>query len=107
MADTLQSPTDRKVQNRRTFIAALVGGLLARLVGAVPGIAAVFEWVDSLFVEIGYPGLRLLDLVTAAAAALVIVAYQRIAQAIGDRWPKAETVMLGSAARPHYEPATR
>jgi len=92
------------IQSRRTFVAALIGVLLARLVAAVPAVHDVIAWVDGVFAEAGYAGLSALAIVNAVVVAGVILAYQKIAQALGDRWPAVERWMLGSDARPHYEP---
>lgn len=92
------------IQSRRTFIAALVGVLIARLVAAVPVISDTLAWVDGVFAEAGYAGLSALALVNAVVVAGVILAYQKIAQWLGDRWPSVEKWLLGSDARPHYEP---
>lgn len=92
------------IQSVRTFVAALVAVLIVRLVAAVPAIAAVIVWADGLFAEAGYAGISALALVQAAITAAAILLYQKIAQWLGDRWPKIEKWMLGSDARPHYEP---
>ena len=86
----------------RTFIAAIVGTLIVHLIGILPTVADVLAWIDGIFTEAGYPGLSALALVQAAVTALVILAYQRVAQWLGDRWPKIEAIMLGSAKRPTY-----
>lgn len=93
-----------KPQSLRTFIAALVGVLLTRIVAAVPAVAAGLAWVDGVFAEAGFAGPSALVLVQSVVTAGVILAYQRIAQWCGDRWPDVEKWMLGSAARPSYEP---
>lgn len=93
-----------KPQSTRTFIAALVGVLITRIVAAVPAIGSVLAYVDGIFAEAGFAGLSALVLVQAVVTAGVILAYQRVAQLLGDHWPAAERWMLGSAARPHYEP---
>lgn len=92
-----------KPQSLRTFIAALVGVLITRIAAAVPAIAAGLAWVDGVFAEAGFAGLSTLVLVQSAVTAGVILAYQKIAQWLGDRWPAAEKWMLGSEARPSYE----
>ncbi len=92
------------IQSTRTFIAALVAVLVVRLVALVPAIAETLAWVDDIFAEAGYGGLSALALVQAAITAAAILLYQKIAQWLGDRWPKIEKWMLGSDARPHYEP---
>lgn len=92
------------IQSRRTFIAAVIGVLIARLVGAVPVVSDLLTYVDGVFAEAGYAGLSALALVNAVVVAGVILAYQKVAQALGDRWPDIEKWMLGSDARPHYEP---
>ncbi|MGK0740450.1 hypothetical protein ACSHWG_00975 [Leucobacter sp. Z1108] len=88
----------------RTFIAAFAGVLVTRLVGAIPAIGEVLAWLDGVFAEAGYGGMSALALVQAAVVAGVILGYQKIAQALGDRWPSVEKWMLGSDARPSYEP---
>lgn len=92
------------IQSRRTFIAALVGVLIARVVAAVPMIADTLAWVDGIFVEAGYAGISALAVVNAVVVAAVILLYQKAAQWLGDRWPSVEKWMLGSDARPSYEP---
>ena len=92
------------IQSRRTFIAALVGVLIARVVAALPVIADTLAWVDGIFVEAGYAGISALAVVNAAVVAAVILVYQKAAQWLGDRWPSVEKWMLGSDARPSYEP---
>lgn len=92
------------VQSRRTFVAALVGVLLARLVASIPVIADAIAWGDGVFAEAGYAGISVLALVNAVLTAGIILGYQKVAQLIGDRWPDAEKYLLGSDARPHYEP---
>ena len=91
------------IQSIRTFVAALVGVLLVRIITAVPAIAYGIAWVDGVFAEAGYAGLSALAIVQAVITAAVILAYQKIAQWLGDRWPSIEKWMLGSSARPHYE----
>ncbi|MBC9954957.1 hypothetical protein ICM05_09935 [Leucobacter sp. cx-42] len=92
---------DQKV---RTFVAAFVGVLIARLVVAIPVISDTFALVDGIFAEAGYAGLSTLALVQAATTAVVVLLYVQLAQWLGDRWPSVEKVMLGSDARPSYEP---
>ncbi|UOQ58085.1 hypothetical protein MUN78_04365 [Leucobacter allii] len=92
------------IQSVRTYIAALVGVLLLRLVAAVPAIAAVIDWIDGVFLEAGLAGASALALVTAAITAAAVLAYQKAAQWFGDRWPHIEKWMLGSSARPTYDP---
>lgn len=92
------------IQSIRTFVAALVGVLIVRIIGALPTVAAGFAWVDGVFAEAGYVGISALAIVQAVVTAGVILGYQKIAQRIGDRWPDAEKFMLGSSARPSYEP---
>ncbi len=101
-----QAPAEapKSTQSVRTFIAAVVGVLIVRLVGSVPTLAAILEWIDGVFAEAGYAGLSALALVQAAVIAGVILLYQKLAQWAGDRWPAAERWMLGSDARPHYIP---
>lgn len=92
------------IQSRRTFFAAMIGVLLARLVAAVPVIADTLAWVDGIFAEAGYAGISALAVVNAVVVAAVILLYQKAAQWLGDRWPSVEKWMLGSDARPSYEP---
>ncbi|MDI6023631.1 hypothetical protein QBL02_08745 [Leucobacter sp. UT-8R-CII-1-4] len=93
-----------QIQSIRTFVAALVGVLLVRLVAALPAVAAGLAWADGVFTEAGYAGISALALVQAVVTAAVILAYQKVAQRLGDRWPSAEKWMLGSSARPSYMP---
>lgn len=88
----------------RTFIAALVGTLITRIVGAIPAVADVFAWGDGVFRDMGYPGITVLTVVQSVIVAAVILLYVQLAQWLGDRWPSVEKVMLGSDARPSYEP---
>lgn len=92
------------IQSVRTFVAALVGVLIVRLVAAIPAVADVFAWVDGVFVDAGYASISAPALVQAVITAAVILFYQKAAQWLGDRWPNIEKVMLGSSSRPHYEP---
>lgn len=99
-----QTASDRKAQIRRTIMAALVAVLVARQVAKVPVLADLLTWVDDLIADAGVVSVPALDLLQAVAVALVIWLYQRLAQALGDRWPSVEKIMLGSDARPHYVP---
>lgn len=101
---TAQTASDRKAQTRRTIMAALVAVLVARLVAQIPVLADLLDWVDELIAEAGVVSVPALALLQAAVIAGVIWLYQRLAQALGDRWPSAEKIMLGSDARPHYVP---
>lgn len=92
------------IQSIRTFIAALVGVLIVRLVALIPAVTDAIAWADGVFAEAGYGGLSALALIQAAITALAILLYQKIAQWLGDRWPSIEKWMLGNSARPHYEP---
>ena len=92
------------IQSVRTFIAALVGVLIVRLIALLPAVADAIAWADGVFAEAGYGGLSALALIQAAITALAILLYQKIAQWLGDRWPSIEKWMLGNSARPHYEP---
>ena len=92
------------IQSIRTFAAALVGVLLVRLTAALPVAAGLITWADGVFAEAGYAGISALALVQAVVTAAVILAYQKLAQRLGDRWPSAEKWMLGSSARPSYMP---
>ena len=89
-------------QSIRTFIAAVVGVLLTDLVGAVPAVASVLAAVDSVLTRAGYGGISVLLVLQAVVTALIILLYQKAAQWLGDKWPKVESVMLGSSARPIY-----
>ncbi|WP_449277985.1 hypothetical protein [Leucobacter sp. GX24907] len=99
-----QTKTDRKTQDRRTVIAALVAVLVARLVAQIPILAVALTWVDELVAEAGVVSVPALAILQALVIALVILLYQRVAQWLGDRWPSVERLMLGSDARPHYVP---
>lgn len=99
-----QTASDRKAQTRRTIMAALVAVLVARLVAQIPVLADILEWVDELIAEAGVVSVPALALLQAVVIAAVIWLYQRLAQVLGDRWPSAEKIMLGSSARPHYVP---
>ena len=101
---TSQTKIDKRQQDRRTIMAALVAVLVARLVAQIPALAAALAWVDGLIAEAGIVSVPALALLQAIVVAAVILAYQRVAQWLGDRWPAVEKIMLGSDARPHYEP---
>lgn len=94
----------------RTVVPALIGVLLARLIAGVPAIADLLAWVDGVIVEAaqagGVPlvGVTAVWLIQGGLTALVIWAYYRIARLAGDHWPAVEKWMLGSEARPSYEP---
>lgn len=92
------------IQSIRTFVAALAGVLIVRLVAAIPVIADMIAWVDGVFAEAGYAGISTLALVQAAITAAVVLLYVKLAQWLGDQWPSVEKWMLGNDARPHYEP---
>lgn len=94
----------KHTQSIRTFIAALVGVLITRIIALFPAVQDLFVWIDGVFAEAGYPGLSILAVVQAVIIALVILLYQKVAQWLGDRWPRVEKIMLGSDARPSYEP---
>lgn len=107
---------DRRTAVVRTVVPALIGVLLARLIAAVPFIASILIWIDGVIADtgaalaaqgvVGAPlaGITAMWLIQAALTALVIWAYYRIARAFGDRWPSVEKWLLGSDARPSYEP---
>ncbi|MEV8338518.1 hypothetical protein [Leucobacter sp. NPDC077196] len=99
-----QTKTDRKNQDRRTIMAALVAVLVARLVATIPMLAAALAWVDGVISDAGIISVPALALLQAVVIAAVILIYQRVAQWLGDRWPSVEKLMLGSDARPHYTP---
>lgn len=101
---TPQTKSDRRAQDRRTIMAALIAVLVARLVAQIPALAAALAWVDGVIAEAGIVSVPALALLQAIVIALVILLYQRLAQWLGDRWPAAERIMLGSDARPHYVP---
>ncbi|PRI10908.1 hypothetical protein [Leucobacter massiliensis] len=102
--------TDTRTAVVRTVVPALIGVLLARLIAAVPGIAAALAWIDGVLVEAaaagGVPlvGVTAAWLIQAALTALVIWAWYALARHLGRRWPSFEKWMLGSEATPHYEP---
>lgn len=84
---------DRIVSTIRTFVPALIGLLIARLVAAVPVVADVLAWVDE---ATGAPTATLLSLV---ATALVIAAYYWVVRRLAARWPWLEG-FLGSTKTP-------
>lgn len=92
------------IQERRTFIAALIGVLITRVIAIFPVVQDAFAFVDGIFAEAGYPGISILAVIQAIIIASVILLYQKLAQWLGDRWPDIEKWLLGSSARPHYEP---
>lgn len=98
------SVQDRHIQLIRTYLPAMIAVLLSRLVAAVPALADVIAEIDAVFAEAGWVGVSVLAIVQAAIVAAVVVVYQRVAQMLGDRWPVVERLMLGSDARPHYQP---
>ena len=107
---TTMTKTDSRIAAVRTIVPALIGVLLARLIAAVPAIGRVLEWIDGVLVDAaeagGVPliGVTAAWLIQGALTALVIWAWYQIARKLGDRWPAVERWMLGSDARPHYEP---
>ncbi|MGW9019857.1 hypothetical protein ACWGOE_00050 [Leucobacter chromiiresistens] len=58
------------IQSARTFIAALVGVLIVRLISLLPAVADAIAWADGVFAEAGYGGLSALALIQAAITAL-------------------------------------
>lgn len=62
----------------------------------------VVRWVDGVFAEAGYPGFSVLTVVESAVVGGVILTYQSLAQWVGNRWPAAERMLLGSEYRPRY-----
>jgi len=98
--------TNSTVQKIRTFVPAIAGVIVARILGAiltaVPAVADVIRWVDGVLVEAQILGVSTLEVIKAVLIALVILGYQSIAQWLGDRWPRIEALMLGSASRPDY-----
>ena len=89
-------------QMKRTFFAAVAGVLVARMIAAVPWLAAAIAWLDGVFAEAGFAGVSALALVQSVVIGAMILLYQWLVQALGDRWPKIEAFLLGSAARPEY-----
>lgn len=89
-------------QQKRTFLAAVAGVLIARLVSSVPWLAETISWLDGVFDEAGFAGVSALVVVQSVVIGAVILLYQRVVQALGDRWPKIEAFLLGSDARPEY-----
>lgn len=83
----------KNIQSIRTFIAALAGVLIVRLVAAVPAIAAVLAWTDGVFAAAGYAAISTLALVESVVTAATIVGYVKLAQWLGDRWPNVEKMM--------------
>lgn len=95
-----------KTQSIRTYLPALVGVLLARLVAAVPAVNDVVVWLDTLFAEAGWVGLTALGVIESVIVAGVVLGYQWAAQKFGDRLPRIEALLLGSARRPSYDDYT-
>ena len=92
---------DRIISTIRTFVPALIGLLIARLVAAVPAVADVIAWLDS---ELGTETTKVIGLV---AAALVIAAYYWLVRRLATRWPWLEA-FLGSTKTPiEYVTLTR
>ncbi|KKI18703.1 MULTISPECIES: hypothetical protein [unclassified Leucobacter] len=87
----------------RTFTPALVGVLLARLIAAVPTVAAAIAWLDGIFAEAGMVGVSVLVIVQSVVTAGVITLYYWLVRRFGDRWPKLEW-LLGSPRTPSYAP---
>lgn len=102
--------SDSTIAAVRTIVPALIGVAIARLIAGVPVIAAVLAGIDQLILDVaaagGVPliGVTAAWLIQAALTALVIWAWYELARALGRRWPAVEKWMLGSDARPHYEP---
>lgn len=84
---------DRIVSTIRTFVPALIGLLIARLVAAVPAVADAIAWLDTV---IGAPTTTMLGVVVAA---LVIAAYYWLVRRLATRWPWLEG-FLGSTKTP-------
>ena len=92
---------DRIISTIRTFVPALIGLLIARLVAAVPAVADVIAWLD------GVIGTQTTNLIGLVAAALVIAAYYWLVRRLATRWPWLEG-FLGSTKTPvEYVTLTR
>lgn len=105
--------TNKKIAAVRTLVPAIVGVFIARIIAGFPAVATTIAWLDELIVDIaaagGVPlvGVTATYLIQAALTALVIWAWYAAARTLGDRWPSVEKWMLGSDARPSYEPRYR
>ena len=84
---------DRIVGTIRTFVPALIGLLIARLVAAVPAVADAIAWLDS---ELGAETTKAIGLL---GAALVIAASYWLVRRLATRWPWLEG-FLGSTKTP-------
>ncbi len=94
---------DRAPALIRQFVPALVGVLLARLIAAVPTVAAAIAWLDGIFAEAGMAGVSVLVIIQSVVTAGVITLYYWAVRRFGDRWPKLEW-LLGSPKTPSYAP---
>ena len=82
----------RAIAYIRTGVPVLIGALLSWLGSRIP---AVFDVLSAIA-----PEWQLL--VYSLASGLVIFAYYALARWLGKRWPKIETLMLGSSKPPVY-----
>ena len=89
-------------QVKRTFMAAVIGVLIARIIAALPTLAQVIAWLDGVFAEAGFAGVSTLEIIKVILTGAVVLLYQWLVQRLGDRWPKIEAFLLGSSARPEY-----
>ena len=92
LGDTVR---ERALAYVRTGVPALVGALLTWLATRIP---AVFDVLNTVA-----PGWEML--VYSIVSAFVILAYYALARWLGKRWPKIETLMLGSSKTPTYATA--
>ena len=89
LGDTVRT---RAIAYIRTGVPALIGALLTWLASRIPAVFEFLEAVDTEWRTLLY------SLITA----LVILAYYALARWLGGRWPKIETLMLGSSKTPVY-----
>lgn len=92
LGDTIRT---RAIAYVRTGVPALIGALLTWLASRIPAVFDFLAAVDPEWRTLLY------SLVTA----LVILAYYALARWLGTRWPKIETLMLGSSKTPVYATA--
>lgn len=102
--------TQKGIWNIRILVPAFIGVVLSRIIAAYTVVADLIAWCDEFIFEVteragvavvGEPTVMLLN---AALTALTIWLWHLAATRLGDNWPSVEKWMLGSAARPHYEP---
>jgi hypothetical protein len=83
---------ERALAYVRTIVPIVVGSILAWLGGRIP---PVFDFLTQI-----EPEWR--SLLATGLTGLVIIAYYWVARQLGKKWPRVETLMLGSSKKPVY-----